>query len=103
MNTKDISNLLSSINIAILFRSWMSKYIVKIINNASVYRKPTFRGVLTNLKSFISIVYRFGLGYTLLHQYFHIASSYQEFHNKMKVLKQVFKLKARVRYFLSNF
>ena len=36
----------------------------------SVYRKPTFTGVFTIFKSFISTVYKLGLVYTLLHRCF---------------------------------
>ena len=38
----------------------------------SVYRKPTFSGVFTNVKSFIPTVYKFDLFYTLLHRCFNI-------------------------------
>ena len=58
----------------------------------SVYRKPTFSGVLTNFKSFISTFQKFGLVYTLLHHCFNITSSYEKFHNEINALKQIFKL-----------
>ena len=55
----------------------------------SVYRKPTFREVFTNFKSFITTVQKFGLVYTLLHRCFNITSSYEKFH-KINALKQKF-------------
>ena len=55
----------------------------------SVYRTPTFSGVFTNFKSFISTVYKFGLVYTLLHRCFNITSSYEKFHNEINALKQI--------------
>ena len=55
----------------------------------SVYRTPTFSGVFTNFKSFISTVYKFGLVYTLLHRCFNITSSYEKFPNEINALKQI--------------
>ena len=56
----------------------------------SVYRKATFNGIFTNIKSFIPTVHKFGLGYTLLHRCFNITSSYQKFNNKKKCVKTNF-------------
>ena len=57
-----------------------------------VYRKPTFSGVLTNFKSFIPTVYKFGLVYTFLHRCCNITSSNEKFHNEINALKQILKL-----------
>ena len=36
----------------------------------AVYRKPTFSGVYTNFESFLPLVYKFGMVYTLAYRYF---------------------------------
>ena len=69
---------------------------------ASVFRKPTFNGVFTNLKSFIPTVYKFGLVYTLLHRCFHITSSYEKFHNEINALKQILKLNGYPTQFIDR-
>jgi len=56
----------------------------------SVYRKPTFSGVFTNFKSFIPIVYKHGLIYSLLFRCFRICTDYNRFHNEIVFLKDVF-------------
>ena len=58
----------------------------------SVYRKPTFSGVLTNLKSFIPTFQKSGLVYSLLHLCFNITSSYEKIHNEINALKQILKV-----------
>ena len=68
----------------------------------SVYRKPTFSGVFTNFKSFIPIVYKFGLVFTLLHRCFNITSSYEKFHNEIKALKQILKLNRNPTQFIDR-
>ena len=90
-------------NIIIFFRSWMSKYVIKIINEPllcidknkkltiSVYRKPTYSGVFTSFKSFKSIVYKLDLVYSLLNRCFNITFSYQKIYNEINALKQIFK------------
>ena len=77
-------------NIIILFRSWMSKYVVCGNNKltTSAYRKLTFSGVFNNFQSFIPTVYKFGLIYTLLHRCFTVTSSYEKFHLEINALKQ---------------
>ena len=57
-----------------------------------MYRKPTFCGVYTNFKSFISTFQRSGLVFTLLNRCFNIASSYEKFHNEINALEQIFEL-----------
>ena len=58
----------------------------------SVYRKPTFSGVFTNFKTFIPTFQKLGLVHTSLHRCFNITYSYEELHNAIIVLKQIFKL-----------
>ena len=67
-----------------------------------MYRKPTFRGVFTNFKSFIPTVYKFGLVYTLLHRCFNITSSYEKFHNEINALKQILKLNGYPTQFIDR-
>ena len=43
----------------------------------SVYRKPTFTRLFTNFESFLPIIYKKGLIFTLLFRYFNICSSYR--------------------------
>ena len=46
----------------------------------SIYRKPTFIGVLTNFESFLPISYKYNLVSTLLHRGFMICSSCRTLH-----------------------
>ena len=55
----------------------------------SVYRKPTFSGVLTNFESFLPISYKYNLVSTLLHPGFMICSSYRTLHFEILKLKQI--------------
>ena len=55
----------------------------------SVFRKATFNGVFTNFKSFMPVVYKFGLVYTLLHRSFSISSSFEKFHEEIVLLKDI--------------
>ena len=57
----------------------------------SVYLKPTFSGVFTNLESFIPDMHKRGLIETLLHRSFRFCSSYQNFHREIETLKSIFK------------
>ena len=57
----------------------------------SVYRKPTFSGVLTNFESFLPISYKYNLVSTLLHRGFMICSSYRTLHFEILKLKQIFR------------
>ena len=47
-----------------------------------VFCQAIFSGVFTNCKSFMSVVYKFGLVYTLLYRSFSICSPYEKFHEK---------------------
>ena len=68
----------------------------------SVYRKPTFSGVFTNFKSFITTVYKFGLVYTLLHRCFNITPSYEKFRYEINALKQILKLNGYPTQFIDR-
>ena len=57
----------------------------------SVYRKPTFSGVLTNFESFLPISYKYNLISTLLHRGFMICSSYRTLHFEIMKIKQIFR------------
>ena len=57
----------------------------------SVYRKPTFSGVFTNVESFIPDIYKRGLIETLLHRNFRLRSNYENFHGEIETLKSILK------------
>ena len=54
----------------------------------SVYRKPTLTGLFTNFHTFIPFTYKQGLILSLLRR----CSSYQNFHQELQMLKNIFKL-----------
>ena len=56
----------------------------------SVYRKPTFSGVLSHFESFIPKTYKIGLISTLIFRGFSICSSMVKFHEEMCYLRKVF-------------
>ena len=57
----------------------------------SVCCKTLFSGVFTNFKSFFRLVYKFGLGYTLIHRSFSICSSYEKFDEEIVLLNGISK------------
>ena len=65
----------------------------------SVYRKPTFRGALTNFESFIPYIYIYiyiyiykrGLIEILLHRSFRLCYNYENFHQEIETLKSILK------------
>ena len=58
----------------------------------SVYRKPTFSGVVTNFESFLPIPYKYNIVSTLLHRGFMTcSSSYRTLHFEILKLKQIFR------------
>ena len=65
----------------------------------SVFRKATFSGVFTNFKSFLSVGYKFGLVYILLHRSFSICSSYEKFHEEIVWLKDILKKNEYPQFF----
>ena len=57
----------------------------------SVCCKTLFSGAFTNFKSFFRLVYKFGLGYTLIHRSFSICSSYEKFDEEIVLLNGISK------------
>ena len=55
----------------------------------SVYRKPTFTGLLTNFKSFIPSSYKVALIKTLIHRIYHICSSWKIFHQNILEIEHI--------------
>ena len=55
----------------------------------SVYRKPTFSGILTNYESFIPMYQKRGLLHTLLNRSFTICCDFKTFHFEIDYLKTI--------------
>ncbi len=55
----------------------------------SVYRKPTFTGLFTNFHSFTPLQFKRGLIYSLLHRFFNICSSYENFHAQIEFFRKI--------------
>ena len=55
----------------------------------SLYRKPTFSGMYTNFKSFISIRYKYSLISSLLYRVFMICSNYELIVEEIEKLKVI--------------
>ena len=68
----------------------------------SVYRKPTFSGVLTNFESFLPISYKYNLASTLLHRGFMICSSCKTLHFEILKLKQIFRSNGYPKNFIDR-
>ena len=68
----------------------------------SVFRKTTFSGVFTSFKSFMLVVYKFGIVYILLHCSFSICSSYEKFHEETVLLKDTFKKNEHPQFFIKK-
>ena len=68
----------------------------------SVYRKPTFSGVLTNFESLLPISYKYNLVSTFLHCGFMICSSYKTLHFEILKLKQIFRSNAYSKNFMDR-
>ena len=68
----------------------------------SVYRKPTFSGVLTNFESFFPISYKYNLVSTLLRRGFMICSSYRTLHFEILKLKQIFRSSGYPKNFIDR-
>ena len=60
----------------------------------SVYRKPTFTGLLTNFRSFIPLSYKLALVKTLVHRIFCICNTWETFNNNILKLKGILKRNA---------
>ena len=56
----------------------------------TVYRKPTFSDVNTHFDSFLPMVYKVGMIYTLAYQCFKICCDWTKFHEGLNFLKHVF-------------
>ena len=56
----------------------------------TVYRKPTIGGLYTNFDSFLSMVYKVGMIYTLAYRCFKIYFDWTKFHEEVNFLKHVF-------------
>ena len=54
-----------------------------------VYRKPTFSGLYTHLQSFLPMVFKVGMMYTLAYRCFKICSDWIKFHEELIFMKQV--------------
>ena len=57
----------------------------------SVYRKPTFSSAFINFESFIPEMHKRGLFETFFHKSFRLCSSYEDFHQEIKITKSIFK------------
>ena len=57
----------------------------------SVYRKPTYSGILIDFESILSISYKYNLVSSLLHCSSMICSSYKTLHFEILKLKQIFR------------
>ena len=79
---REENNSLPFLDIKIFRHSWKFQ--------TSVYRKPTFSGVLTDFESFLPISYKYNLVSTLLHSGFMICSFYRTPHFEILKLKQIF-------------
>ena len=55
----------------------------------NVYRKPTFSGVYSNFVSFLSLGYKSGLVFTLLHRIFNIVCDVNKFHTEVRKLRVI--------------
>ena len=57
----------------------------------SVYRKPTFSGVLTNFGNLFPKSYKHNLLFTLLHRAFKLCLNFEIFHQEIDKLRTIFK------------
>ena len=56
----------------------------------TIYGKPTFSGIYSNLESFLPSVNKFGMVYTLVYRCFCICSDWTKFHTELTFLKRIF-------------
>ena len=105
MNTKDPNIKFTSEFEQNDFFSFLDVKITRSNNQliTSVFREATFSGVFTNFKSFMTVTYKFGLVYTLLHRSFSICSSYEKFHEEIVLLKEVFKKNEYPQFFIDKY
>ena len=57
----------------------------------SVYHKPTFSGVYSNINNFIYEQYKIGLIFTLLFRTFSVVSDFSRFHTEVSRLNEIMK------------
>ena len=69
----------------------------------SVYRKPTFTGLFTNFESFLRIIYKKGVIFTLLFRHFNICSSYRIFQEELSKFKGFLLQNGYPEQFLDHF
>ena len=73
----------------------------------SVYRRPSFSGVLSNFGSFITTSYKYNLLFTLLHRTFKLCSNFKRFHLEIDKLKTIFQnngyLKSIVDFYIKKY
>ena len=79
----EMNNLLSFLDIKIVREN--NKF------TTSVYHKPTFSGVFTNIESFIPNSYKYALIFTLSHRASKLCSNFDLFHQKIENLKNIFR------------
>ena len=68
----------------------------------SVYRKPTFTGLFTNFESFLPVIYKKGLIYTILFRYLNICSSYSIFQEELAKFKSLLLQNGYPQRFIDN-
>ena len=68
----------------------------------TIYRKPTFSGVYSNLQSFLPSVYKFGKAYTLVYRCFHICLDWTKFYTELTFLKRIFRINGYPENFINK-
>ena len=68
----------------------------------SLYRKPTFSGLYSHYGSYMPDSYKKGLVYTLLHRAFVLCSSWDQFHEEVVYLKDIFLKNCFPSYFVDK-
>ena len=89
----EISNCLSFLDISVCNRERRS---------TSVYRKPTFTGLLTNFLSFTGYSYKVGLIRNLLYRAFHISSDWNIFHVEIEKIYRILLKNSYPRYLIDR-
>ena len=89
----EISNCLSFLDISVCNRERRS---------TSVYRKPTFTGLLTNFFSFTGYSYKVGLIRNLLYRAFHISSDWTIFHAEIEKIYKILLKNSYPRYLIDR-
>ena len=66
----------------------------------TIYRKSTFNDAYSNFESFLSLVYKFCMEYTLVYRCFRICSNWTQFHTELIFLKGIFQKNGYSKNFL---